>query len=168
MTKYHARLVRRLDALLIHDTAPRCRDVLRSAPPHAMYIIREGEERVGRTDDPLLLAQMLLPLLDRERSRHLIEHALPLRSFPAVRVECLARDEEVNGVGLVGPFGAPFEGQGEDARMMPEPPVVRLVARETGTMDARLLTRAETDDGTVEGEADGVGLCEFKGEGRDD
>lgn len=78
-----------------------------------------------------------------------------------------AGDEEVDGVGFFGTFDAFFEGEGEDARVVAEPPVVGFGAGETGAVDTGLLTCTETDDGAVEGVGDGVRLSVFEGKGGD-
>lgn len=80
----------------------------------------------------------------------------------------LAGDEEVDGVGLFRAFDSLFEGEGENAGVVPEPPVVGFGACEAGAVNAGLLACAETDDGAVEGVGDGVGLGVFEGEGGDD
>lgn len=49
--------------------------------------------------------------------------------------------------------------------MLPEPPVIGLVTGEAGTVDAGLLACTETDDLSVLGVTDGVGLGVFEGDG---
>ena len=51
--------------------------------------------------------------------------------------------------------------------MMPEPPEVSFGACKSGTMDPRLLTGTETDDGAVFGVADTVGLSVLDCKGGD-
>ena len=51
--------------------------------------------------------------------------------------------------------------------MLPEPPIIGLVTRETSAVDAGLLACAEADDLSVFGVADGVGLGVFEGDGCD-
>lgn len=48
--------------------------------------------------------------------------------------------------------------------MLPEPPVIGFITRETGTVDAGLLACTETDDLPVLCIADGVGLGVFEGD----
>lgn len=50
---------------------------------------------------------------------------------------------------------------------MTEPPVVCLVSCESGAVDTRLLAGTKTDDGTVEGVADRVGLGVFQSKSSD-
>ena len=75
-----------------------------------------------------------------ERRRDFFEQDLPLRLL--VALEHLARDEEVDRVRLVRALDALFERQREDARVVAQPPIVRLGACESRAVDARLLACA--------------------------
>ena len=52
--------------------------------------------------------------------------------------------------------------------MVTEPPEVGFAARQTGTMNTRLLPGADADDGTAKGVRDAVRLRVFKCERRND
>lgn len=52
--------------------------------------------------------------------------------------------------------------------MVPKPPVIGLVAGKSGAVDSGLLTGSETDDSSVEGVANRVGLGVLEGNGRDE
>lgn len=79
-----------------------------------------------------------------------------------------AGDEEIDSVSFFGALDALFKGEREDARVVTEPPVVGFGAGETGAVNTGLLACTETDDGTVVGVGDGVGLGVFEGESGDD
>jgi hypothetical protein len=79
-----------------------------------------------------------------------------LGTLASIRVECLAGDEEIDRVRFIGPLSTLLERKGEDAKVMPQPPIVRFVPCEPGAVDTRLLASAEADDGAVEGVADGI------------
>jgi hypothetical protein len=133
-------LVRRLDALLVHDTPRRRGEIPNAALLHAMHVIREREERVTRACHAVKPPRVLRALLGAERRRDRVEQALPLRLLAAL--EHLAADEEVDRVRLLGALDALLERQREDARVVAQPPVVRLGAREPRAVDARLLASA--------------------------
>lgn len=52
----------------------------------------------------------------------------------------------VDGVGHLCSLHAGSELHVQDPRVVPQPPVIRFVACQPGTVDARLLTRADADD----------------------
>lgn len=164
----HTVLISSLDTLAVHDRTTRSTKVLHATPARAVDVIREGEERIRSTRHALELLKVRLLLLGSQGLGHLVKQALPLCPLGTGGNECLASHEEVDGVGLVGALGALLEGEGEDARVVPQPPVVGLVASQPGAVDAGLLARAETDDGTVEGVADRVGLGVLECQGCDD
>lgn len=51
---------------------------------------------------------------------------------------------------------------------MPKPPVVSFFSSETSAMNSGLLACTESDDGTVEGVTDRVGLSVFQSNGRNE
>ena len=136
-------LVRRLDAFLVHDASGRRGKVPRAALLRAMHVVREREERITGARHAVELARMIRALLGAKRRRDLLEQALPLCLLAAL--EHLAADEEVDRVRLVGALDALLERQREDARVVSQPPVVRLGARESRAVDARLLAGAQAD-----------------------
>ena len=77
-------------------------------------------------------------------------------------------DVYINGVVAVGTTDAFLEGQGHHLRMLAQPPDVGLVASQTGTVDAALLTGADADSLTVLDVADAVRLCIFQRDECDD
>lgn len=165
MTEDHPSFVSRFDTLGIHDTSARCGEVLHTTPPRTIHIVREWEERIGRAGDTRLLRHMLGPLVRGELCGRLIEVALPLRSLSAFRLEGLTGDEEVDCVGFIRSFRTFLERQGEDSRVMSEPPDIRLVSCQSCTVDAGLLAGAEANDGPIECVADRIGLCILERQG---
>ena len=131
-----------------------------------MDVVGEGEECVARARDAGELARVLRTLLGGERRGHALEHGLPLHALTAL--EHLAADEEVDRVRLLRALDALLERQGQHARVVPQPPQVRLVACETRAVDARLLAGADADDRSAVCVRYAVRLCELESEGRDD
>ena len=162
------RLIRRLDALGIHDTSAGSSDETGSTPLGPVDVVREGEEGVARADNSRELLHVRLLLLGAQCLGDRLEQALPLRSLAALGRERLASHKEVDGVGLVSSLRALFEWQVEHSRVVSQPPVVGLVTGKTGAVDSRLLARAETDDGAVERVTDRVGLRVLERERSDD
>lgn len=78
-----------------------------------------------------------------------------------------AADKQVNGVALVRSLGALLPLDAEDTLVEAHPPVVGLVAGETGAVDTGLLAGSETNDLAVDGVADGVALGVLEGDGGD-
>lgn len=148
--KDNAVVVRGLDALGVHDRAARRGEVLHTALSSSVNVVREGEEGIRCTGNTLELLHERVPFLLAQRRRNFVEQALPLSALRRVSLEHLASDEQVDGVGFVGSLGALLEGQGQDTRVMTQPPVVGLVTCQSSAVDSRLLSGAETDDGTVE------------------
>ena len=142
-------LVRRLDAFLVHDASGRRGKVPNAALLRAVHVVRKREERVAGARHAVELPRVVRALLRVERRRDLLEQALPLRLLAAL--EHLAPDEEVDRVRLVRALDALFERQREDARVVAQPPVVRLGARESRAVDARLLAGAQSDYGPAVG-----------------
>lgn len=161
-------LIGGLDALLVHDASAGGGDVGRPASLGSVDVVREGEEGIARAHDTLELLGVLLLLLGGERLRDSLKERLPLSPLSSLGGERLAGDEEVDRVGLVGSLGTLLERQGEDSRVVTEPPVVGLVTGETGAVNSGLLSGSETDDGAVESVADRVGLGVLEREGGDD
>jgi hypothetical protein len=166
MRKHNLMLIRRLDALLIHNTPTRRRKVPHPALPCTMHIIREREERIARTRNPIQLTRPLPLFLLLQRWHLALEQALPLFLLPAL--QHFSADEQVDAVGFICAFYSFFEGESKDAWVVAEPPEIGFPACETGTVDARLLACPDADDGSMEGVCDAVGLCIFQSECRDD
>lgn len=166
--EHHPVFIRRLHALLVHDAPARRRQILDAAPPRTVHVVREGEERVAAARDALQLREPF-PLLFRAQGRRcLFELCFPLLLLTPAALEDLAGDEEVDRVRLLRALHALLEGQRKDARVVPQPPEVRLRAREACAVDARLLACADADDGTVVGVGNAVRLGELQCERGDD
>lgn len=146
VSKNDSVLVRRLDALLVHDTSRWRGEIPHAALPRAMDVIREREERIARTRYAIEPPRVFRALLGAKRRGYLplLKQAFPLRLLAAL--EDLPTDEEVDRVRLFGTLDALLEWHREHARMVPQPPVVRFGARESRAVDARLLARAQSDD----------------------
>lgn len=136
-----------LDTFRVHDTPTGGGKVLDAALPRTMDIVREREEGVARARNTAELRRPFLLLVCAQCRRDVLEQPLPLRLLAAL--EHLAPDEQVNGVRLLRALHALLEREGENARMVPEPPVVSLRACQACAMDARLLACAEADNCSV-------------------
>ena len=142
-------LVRRLDTLLVHDASCRRGEVPNATLLRAMHVVRKREKRVAGTCHAVELPRVIRALLSAERRRDLLKQTFPLRLLATL--EDLAPDEEVDRVCLVGALDALLERQRQDARVVAQPPVIRLGTRESRAVDARLLTGAQSDYGAVVG-----------------
>ena len=76
--KHHPMFVRSLDALIIHDTSTRRRQISDSTFPRPMHIIREREESIARTAHTIQLTRPLRSLLCSQWFGNGIELAFPL------------------------------------------------------------------------------------------
>lgn len=157
--KYHSMLIRCLHALLIHNTATRRRQVLHAAPPRAIYVVREGEERVAAARHAIQLSRPLFLLLSGKWRGHLLELRLPLLLLPATALEHFARDKQVYCVSLLRALHALLEWECEDTRVVSEPPQVSLRACETRAVNAGLLSGADANDSAMVRIGNAVGLC---------
>lgn len=160
-------LVRRFDAFGIHDTAARCRNVLHAALSCSVDVVGEWEESIGRASNASELLHVPSFLVGGQRSRNFFEQTLPLSLLCALGLECLTCNEQVDSVGFVGSLGALLEWEGQDSRVVAEPPVVRLLTRKTSAMDTGLLTRTKTNNSAIQGVTDTVGLGVLEGQGGD-
>jgi hypothetical protein len=149
------------DALLIHDTSRRRSKVPNPALPRAMHVIREREKCIAGAGHPIELPRVVRTLLRTEWRWNLLEQTFPLRLLTAL--ERLTADKEVDRVCLFRTLDAFLEGQPEDARMVSQPPIVRLGARESRAVDPRLLSRTQSDDRPVISIRHAVGLGVFQG-----
>ena len=131
-----------------------------------MDVIGKREERIARTCHPIQLGRPRLALLLGQRRRHGLELSLPLRLFATL--EDLSAHEQVDRVGLFGALDALLEREREGTRVVTKPPEVRFTTRESGAVDAGLLTGPQTDDSTVFSIRDAVGLGIFQCEGGDE
>jgi len=118
--KHHPMLVRRLDALLIHDTSARSGQIFHTTLPRPMHVIWEWEESITRACGLIQLLSPFLLLFIIQRFWDLFEETLPVRLLGSL--EDFAANVEVNGVCLVRALDALFEGKRENLRMVPEPP----------------------------------------------
>jgi len=121
-----------------------------------------GDNNVGQFFLPSFL------LFRSELQRNLVEVdgvEIPLR---AALLGDLSSDEKIDSVALVGALGSLLPLELEDPRVLSRPPVVGLVTSKTGAVNARLLTGSESDDLTVLGVTDGVGLGVLERNGSDD
>lgn len=160
VTEHDSVFIRRLDTLGVHHTSAWRGQVLHAALPRPVDIISKGEERIARARYPIQLARPRLALLLGQCRRHGLELGFPLRLFTTL--EDLPAHEQVDRVCLLGALDAFLERQCEDTRVVTEPPQVGFTSGEPGTMNAGLLTRTQTDDGTVFSIRDTVGLSVFQ------
>lgn len=168
VSKDHVVLVGDLDALGVHNGTSRGTNERNTGSLAAVDIVREGEKGIRPADDTRKLGHVSFLLLNSQRRGDLVKEGSPLGVLRLRRVERRSGDEEIDGVGLIGALGALLEGERENALVVAEPPVVSLVAGETRAVDTRLLAGAKTNDGTVEGVADRVGLRVLERNRRDE
>lgn len=128
-------------------------------------VVGEGEEGVGGDDDILELLHVGSTLLGSESSGDGLELCLPGSTL--LTLANLVENVEVNGVGLVSTLGLLLEVKVQDLGVVAQPPVVGLVTSKTGAVDTGLLAGTETDDHSVLGVADRVGLGILEGDGGD-
>ena len=164
--KHHLVLVSSFDTLFIHHAPTGRSEVPHPALPRPMYIIREREKRIARARHPIQPRRPLPLLRLAQRLRHLRKLPLPLRALAAL--QHLPAHEQIDRIRLLGALDPLFERQREHARVVPQPPDVRLGARQPRAVDARLLPGAQADDGPIFGVRDAVGLRILDREGRDD
>lgn len=166
MIEHHPVFIRRLDTLGVHHTSARRSEVPNPALPRPVDIVSKGEERIARARHPIQLARPRLSFLLGQRRRHGLELVFPLCFLTTL--EDLPAHEQVDRVRFLSAFDAFLEREREDARVMTEPPKVGFTTREPGTVDTGLLTRPQTDNGTVFGIRDTVGLSVFQCERGDE
>lgn len=121
---------------------------------------------VARYNNVAELLHPSLALLLGKGRRDIFKHSLEGLTL-GTRLGKLAADEQVNGIALVRALGALLPLDAEHALVEAHPPVVGLVTRKTGAVNARLLAGAEADDLAVDGVADRVALRVLEGDGGD-
>ena len=150
-----------LNASIIHDASPWRSNVADPASRRTVHVVREGEEGIRGDSDALERVCVRLSLFLAERLRDRLECRLPflslLRSRHLFAIHN-ALDEEVDGVALLWALCALLEGETEDTRVLPQPPVVRLAARQSRAVDPALLTRAQADVVLLDNRLNGVEL----------
>ncbi len=82
------------------------------------------------------------------------EQTLPLLFLSALKN--LTGDEEVDSIGLLGAFDALLEWEGEDSRVVPEPPQIGFPTSQTSAVDTGLLAGTQADNRTVKSVRDTV------------
>lgn len=158
-----------LDASIIHHASTGCGDESSTGASSAVNVVREGEESIASADDVLELFCVLGTFFRAQWCGNLFEDGFPLLALLSTShggTLHRAFDEKVDGVALLRTLRALFEGQRENAGMLTQPPVVRLVAGETSAVDARLLACAKTNHTAVKHVADAVGLSVLECERR--
>ena len=166
VSKDHSMLISSLDALRIHNTSARRSQVLDTALPGTVDVIREGEERVTRARNAVQLGSPLLLGLLAQRLNGSLEQALPVRLLTAL--QNLAADVEVDGVGLFSSLDSLLERKSKDLWVVAEPPEIGLTTGKTSAVNTRLLACTDADDRAMECVGNTVGLSVFQGEGGDD
>ena len=109
-------LVRRLDALLVHDTSRGRGEIPNTTLLCAMHVVREREKRITRTRHTVELSRMVRTFLCAERRRDLFEQAVPLLFLAAL--ENLASNKEVDRVRFFGALDSLLERERKNARVM--------------------------------------------------
>ena len=162
----HAEPVTGLDHLAVPDAAAGLSHVGDAAAAGALDVVPEGEERVAaetRSGDP---GQMGSLLLTGEGKGAFREQRLP----DAVRQKVLAvfSQVQVDRIVALGAADVFQEGKLQNTRCLAQEPVVRLAPRQTGAVDAALLTGTDADRLPVIAEAHGIGLSIFQSDKADD
>ena len=112
------------------------------------------------------MAQILLLFLGGQRSRLLGKGLGP--DIVADDIFGRIADVDINGIVAVGLGDIVTEGQVQHLVHVAQLPVVGLLARQTGAVDAALLTGTHADGLAIVGIADAVGLSVFQGDEGDD
>lgn len=159
-------LVSSLDTLGIHDTSTWGGEISDTTLVGTVDVVGEGEESVAGASNTIKLLSPFLLLLLCERLWYLFKQALPLSALTTL--EDLSRDEEIDGVGLVSALDALLKWQSEDAGVVTEPPEVGFTSGKTCAVNAGLLASTDTNDSTVIGIGDAVGLGVLEGQSGND
>lgn len=136
--KHHTMLIRCLDTFFVHDTSTRRCQILDPTLPGPVHIVWEGEECITRAAHTIQLGRPLCPLLCRQRRRHYIKLTLPLSLLSTL--EQLTANEKINRIGFFCTLDAFFEREGEDTRVVTEPPIICFGACEASAVNTGLLT----------------------------
>ena len=139
----HAVLVRRGDDLIVPDGTAGLGNVLNTGLPGPLHVVPEGEEGVGAHGDAGHLGDpIFLFLLCQHIGLH-FEGVLP-HAF-GQHVVVLVGDIDVDGVIPVRAADVVYELQPQNLGVLTQPPDIRLVARQTGAVDAALLAGTYAD-----------------------
>ena len=136
-------LVCRFDAFIVHDTPQWRSEIPHAAPTRAVHVVWEWEESIAGAGHAVQLPRVLRAFLVAERRGDLVEQALPVRLFSAV--QHFATNEKVYRVRLVRALNSFLERECQHARVVAQPPIVRLGACEARAVNARLLPGAQSD-----------------------
>ena len=151
--------------MVVTDGAARLCDVGNTRLSRTLDVVAEREECIRADSDAGLLCNPRLLLLQRQNLRLDLEGLLPYALCQYVLI--LVGDIDINRIVAIRTADVVDKLQTEDLRMLTQAPVVRLVARQTGAVDAALLTRADADCLSVLDIADRVGLRVLQGNQRD-
>ena len=151
---HDAILVAGLNDIVIANRAARLCDVSDTGLLCALDVVAEREECVRTDGDAGLRCNPCFLLLCGQRLRLDLELSLPYALCQNVLI--LVGDVDVNRVVAVRTADTVDKLETQYLRMMAQEPVVRLVARQAGAVDAALLARTDADGLTVLDVADGV------------
>ena len=148
-------LVARLDDVVVADRAAALRDVGDTALVGALHVVAEREECVRAERDSLDGVEVGAFLRTGKGRGLLRKEPLPVRreEHVVVLVACRIHIDRIVAVGAANVL---TEGEGEYLRALAQLPDVRLVSCKACAVDARLLSRTDTDCLSVDGVADGV------------
>ena len=165
VAKHHIMLIRRFNALFIHNTSTGCSEVSDTTLPCTMNIVREREERITGTRHAIEFCRELPPFFIRQRCRHFLELTFKLQLLTSF--EDFAAHKQVDRIRLFSAFDTFFEWEREHARVMSEPPEVGFGSCKSGTVDPGLLACSKTNYRAVFGIPNTVGLGILDGNGSD-
>ena len=151
---YHAVLIGALDYEVVADGSAGLCNILNAASVSALYIITEGEERVGTEGNAVDGCKVSLDLLVGKRLGLYGEVLLPVAV--STYVILVAVDVSVYNVISVGSAESVLKGQGKHLFMLTKEPGIRLLTCKTGAVDSGLLTCTNADSLTVYRVANGV------------
>ena len=122
----------------------------------SLNVVSEGEEGVRAQSDPIVFGQPCPLFFCRKDRRSARKYLLP----GAIRKEVLIliADIEIDGIVPIRSLDAIEEGKPHDPGILPQPPVVRLLARQSGAVNSGLLACPDTDRLPILDIADGIGL----------
>ena len=168
MRKRHgnAILVASVYHMVVADAASGLCDILHTALVSPLDVVTEGEKRIRTERHLCVLSNPCLLFLARERLGLLGEELFPDAILQHIFV--FVADIDIDGIVAVGPANVFLEWQRHHLRALAQPPLVGLAARQTGAMDAALLTGSDADGLPVFHVAHRVALCVLQRDERND
>jgi len=162
----HAIFVTCFDNDIISDAPARFCDIFHAAFLSTVNVVAEREERVRSERYIAVLVQPCSLFFRSKSGRFFCEVIFPLAV--ADNIHPVFADVIIDGVVSVRTSDILFERQVHYLRRLTEEPFVGLAARKSCAVDSGLLSGTDADSLTALGEADGVRLCIFQSNERND